>query len=170
MHPENKDPLEPQNGEVRLREVIHSDLEIFFEQQLDPESNRMAAFTAREPGDQGAFTAHWIRIQGNQAILKKTILFNGRVAGYLVAFDLLGEFSVGYWLGKAYWGKGIATRGLALFLAGIPTRPLYARAAKDNAGSLRVLAKCGFKIAGEDRGFAYARGGETEEWILRLEK
>ncbi|MCB0242704.1 MAG: GNAT family N-acetyltransferase, partial [Anaerolineae bacterium] len=73
-----------------------------------------------------------------------------------------------YWLGREYWGKGIATRALAAFLEIITVRPLYARAAQDNIGSLMVLAKCGFVICGKDKGFATARGGETEEYVLRL--
>ena len=46
--------------------------------------------------------------------------------------------------------------------------PLYARVAKDNAASIRVLDKCGFKLHDEDRGFANARGEEIEEYILIL--
>ncbi len=45
---------QPRRG-VQLREVEEADLSIFFEQQLDPESNRMAAFTAKDPTDRGAF-------------------------------------------------------------------------------------------------------------------
>ena len=47
-------------------------------------------------------------------------------------------------------------------------RPMYARVVKDNIASLRVLEKCGFTICGEGKGFAYARGEEVEEFILRL--
>jgi RimJ/RimL family protein N-acetyltransferase len=73
-------------------------------------------------------------------------------------------------LGKRYWGKGLATRALSEFLAHTnPTRPIYARAAKDNIGSLRVLEKCGFRIIGEDRDFANARGKEIEEFLLQLD-
>jgi len=35
------------NNEVSIRDVIESDLPIFFEQQRQPEANRMAAFPAR---------------------------------------------------------------------------------------------------------------------------
>ena len=80
-----------------------------------------------------------------------------------------GHPEVTYWLGKHYWGKGLATRALSTFLTHAnPTRPIYARAAKDNIGSLRVLEKCGFKIIGEDSGFANARGKEIEEFLLEL--
>ena len=51
----------------------------------------------------------------------------------------------------------------------ITHRPIFARAAKDNIGSVRVLQKCDFKIIGEDKGFAEGRGQETEEYILRLD-
>ena len=56
-----------------------------------------------------------------------------------------------------------------MFLEFVTVRPLYARAAKDNIGSRRVLEKCGFVICGEDKGFAHARGAEIEEYVLRLD-
>ncbi len=82
--------------------------------------------------------------------------------------DEPGKPEVTYWLGKEFWGQGIATRALAAFLGQMTERPVYARAAKDNAGSLRVLEKCGFTITGEGKGFANARGMEIEEYILTL--
>jgi RimJ/RimL family protein N-acetyltransferase len=50
----------------------------------------------------------------------------------MVCFEQLGEREVGYWLGKGYWGKGIATQALKEFLKHIGTRPLYAHVAKHN--------------------------------------
>jgi RimJ/RimL family protein N-acetyltransferase len=71
----------PLTSEVLLRHVTEEDLPIFFEQQLDPNANRMAAFTARDPADWDAFTARWTRILGDETITKKTILLDGHVAG-----------------------------------------------------------------------------------------
>ena len=153
---------------VFLREMSEEDLPIFFAQQLDASANWMAAFTAKEPTDRAAFMAHWAKIRADEAILIKTILFDGQVAGYVTSHGWFGEPEVSYWLGKEYWGKGIATRALAQFLHQQPVRPLYARAVKDNIASLRVLEKCGFAICGEDKGFANARGEEVEELILSL--
>ncbi len=48
-------------------------------------------------------------------------------------------------------------------------RPLFARAATDNLGSLRVLQKCGFEVVGRNKEFAHGRGADTEEYILRLD-
>lgn len=157
------------NTSIVLRDVTMSDLPIFFDQQLDSEANWMAAFTAKDPTDRDAFMAHWTRNLGNETGTIQTILFNGQVAGSISSYvDEDEQLEVSYWLGKPYWGKGIATRALSAFLDHIKVRPLYARAAKNNTRSLRVLEKCGFTITGEGSGFSNARGEEVEEFLLRL--
>lgn len=62
---------------------------------------------------------------------------------------------------------GFATSALHQFLGEIAVRPLYARAAKDNTASIRVLQKCGFSVVGEDR-FIAAPGHQVEEFIFGL--
>jgi RimJ/RimL family protein N-acetyltransferase len=157
-------------SDVLLRDVTEGDLPTFFEQQLDPAANHMAAFTAEDPADRAAFTAKWTKILADDCITKKTILFDGQVAGSVSSFvaPWSGMLEVTYWIGRAFWGKGIATKALSMLLGSLKTRPLYARAAKDNIASIRVLEKCGFTISGYDKGFANARGGEIEEVILEL--
>jgi hypothetical protein len=56
---------------VQLRDVTEDDLPLFFEQQLDPTANYMAAFTGKDPTDREAFMAHWARILGDEGILIK---------------------------------------------------------------------------------------------------
>jgi RimJ/RimL family protein N-acetyltransferase len=150
---------------VQLRNTIETDLPIFFEQQLDPDAIRMAAFPSR---NREAFMAHWSTVLVDDSVLVKTVLFNGDIAGNIVCFEQLGEREVGYWLGKEYWGKGIASQALAQFLDLIKTRPLYAHVAKHNVASKRVLEKCGFKIAAEDKFFSKIFGEDIEEYILIL--
>src|ERR1700732_4274706 len=103
-------------SDVLLRDVTKSDLPIFFAQQRDAAANRMAAFTARDPADRDAFAAHWAWILGDETTTKKTILFDGHVAGYILSFEQFGQPAVAYWIGKQYWGKGVATRALSAFL------------------------------------------------------
>src|SRR5512134_2597140 len=151
---------------IELRDVIETDLRVFFEQQLDPEATQMASFPSR--GEE-AFMTHWrTKVLGDGSVLVKTILFNGEVAGNIVCFEQLGDREVGYWLGKDYWGKGIATQALGEFLKQIETRPLYAHVAKHNIGSRRVLEKCGFTVSGEERFFSQILGKDIEEYILVL--
>jgi RimJ/RimL family protein N-acetyltransferase len=155
--------------DLYLREVLEDDLALFFDFQLDPDANYMAAFIARDPTDREAFTAHWNKIMANPTNIIRTIVFDGQVVGSVSSYEESGKPEVTYWIGRAYWGKGIGTRALAAFLAQVnTTRPIYARVAQDNLGSSRVLEKCGFKVIGETRGFAKARGEEIDELLLEL--
>lgn len=150
---------------IQLRDVTETDLPIFFEQQLDREATEMASFPSRT---RDAFMTHWHKIMAEKSVLIKTILFNGEIAGNVVCFEQLGEREVGYWLGREYWGKGIATHALEEFLKEIETRPLYAHVAKHNIGSKRVLEKCGFTVVAEDRFFSEVFGKNIDEYILKL--
>lgn len=158
-----------ESRECMLRDVTQDDLPIFFENQRDPAANHMAAFTPKDPDDRDAYMKKWTRILVDPAIIWKTIVAGGKVAGSVVSWEYSGEREVSYWLGREFWGKGIATRSLAAFLEILEARPLFARVAKDNAGSIRVLEKCGFVRTGEGKGFANARGAEIEELVFRLD-
>lgn len=157
-------------NDLRLRSVEDGDLPIFFEQQLDPDATYMAAFTHTDPADRNAFDAHWTRIRGDPRITIRTILVGGRVVGNVATFvdDEFRKQEVTYWIGKEFWGQGIATKALSALLTEFTKRPIYGRAAKDNRASIRVMEKCGFQIVGQDKGFANARGKEVEEFILEL--
>ena len=154
--------------QVTLRNVRDSDLPVIFAQHQSENAIYMAAFTPPDPSDRNAFDVHWQKIRTNDTVTLQTILVDGDVAGYISQFEMFDEPEIGYWLGEEFWGKGVATEALSQFLAMIAIRPLYARAAKDNIGSIRVLQKCGFTITGEDKGFAYGRNAEIEEYILTL--
>ncbi len=155
-------------GDVTLRNMLVSDLPILFQQQQDPEANYLAAFTAEDPTDKVAFMQHWKKVLQNSANFNQIILYQGQVAGYMAHFEQFDKPSVGYWLGKDYWGKGIATKALGQFVGLIEARPLHARVAADNIGSRRVLEKCGFVLDGRDSGFAATRHEEIEELIFVL--
>ena len=131
-------------NEVRLRNIEPNDLPIFYEQQLDPDATRMAEFPSR---DRASFDAHWERsILGNPDAVIQTILVDGEVAGNIGSWPQDGARLVGYWIGKEYWGKGVATRALAAFLHLVTDRPLHAHVVQHNVGSICVLKKCGFSL------------------------
>ena len=154
---------------VALRPVADGDLDALFEQMRDPEGVWMAAFTPADPGDRDAFDAHMARVLSSPDITHRAVICDGRLAGSIASFPAEGEREVTYWIDRAAWGKGIATQALALLLELVTARPLYARAASDNAGSLRVLQKCGFQAVGTEKSFAAGRNAEIEETILRLD-
>lgn len=126
---------------VQLREVTDADLPTLFAQQRDPEANRMAAFP---PRDADAFREHWAKVRADPTCLVKVIVADGELAGNIGSFTSEGKRLVGYWIGRAFWGRGIASAALAAFLDEVRERPLHAFVAVQNAGSARVLEKCGF--------------------------
>jgi len=150
---------------VILRELIVSDLPIIFKQMSDPESSALAAVPSRNKEE---FDVHWTKIMADDTVILQTIEVDGRVAGHLVSFLIEEERQVGYWLGKEYWGKGIATKALEEFLKVVQPRPLFGRMARHNGASKRVLEKCGFKVIGEDK-YVNPAKEEVEEFILELD-
>lgn len=154
---------------VTLRDVEQDDFRTYFENQLDPDANWMAAFTSLDPADREAFMARCAYNCSNPDNLNQTVLVDGHIAGYVASFIMDGKREVGYWIGKSYWGKGVASAALAIFLRLETRRPLFAQAAKDNSASVRVLLKCGFAFCGEGRAFSNARGMEVDEVILKLD-
>jgi RimJ/RimL family protein N-acetyltransferase len=146
-----------------LRDVVDDDIEVFFEQQNDAEAIRMAVWVPRE---RDAFFEHWRGILSNDELVAKTIVSGDEVAGNITSWPRDGKRFVGYWLGREFWGRGLATKALAELVAELD-RPLYAEVATTNVGSVRVLEKCGFTVVGteteQDETF-----GEIELFVMRL--
>jgi RimJ/RimL family protein N-acetyltransferase len=152
-------------SDIRLREVTDDDLPIFFEHQRDPEANQMAAFPAR---DRDAFMAHWAKIRGDEALTTRAILLDGQVVGNIGSWEHDRKRLVSYWIGKSYWGRGVATRALSAFLGVVQARPLYAYVAKHNVGSIRVLEKCGFTMCRVETELLEPPSDGVEELVFKL--
>jgi len=146
--------------DVGLRGVEEADLEVFLEQQLDPEAARVANFPSR---DRERFMTHWTtRVLGDPTVLVQTVTVDGEVAGSIVAWWDQDRRFVGYWLGRPFWGRGVGTRAVKLFLQRERVRPLYADPFSGNPASIRILEKCGFERSGT------VRYGQAEHIMLIL--
>jgi RimJ/RimL family protein N-acetyltransferase len=145
-----------------LREVEPQDISIFFEQQDDPVASALAAVPSR---DRAAHNLQWAKILADDSVLARTIVEDGRVVGNIGSWVADGERHIGYWIGRPYWRRGYATRALADLVAEVPERPLHARVAEHNVGSIRVLAKCGFSIVGEEQ----HDGDPVKEIVMQLD-
>jgi RimJ/RimL family protein N-acetyltransferase len=152
--------------DVTLRPVHESDLPVLYEHQLDAEATARAGSPAR---DGQAFLSHWQRLLRDPDVVVRAVETDGRLAGNIVSFIEAGERAVGYWLGREYWGRGIATRALELFLVEVTVRPLRAHVAAQNAASARVLEKCGFHLAGEAAADFTGDGEMVVEQVYVLE-
>ncbi len=147
---------------MTLRPVSEEDLPLFFEHQRDPDALRMAAFASRE---RDAFLTHWRTKVLRPEHMTRTILVDGRAAGYVCSWDQDAQRLLAYWVGREHWGQGLATRALAAFLELEPQRPLHAWVALHNVASIRVLEKCGFRAVAQSE---QAHEGGIAEVLMRL--
>ncbi|MFI2779350.1 GNAT family N-acetyltransferase [Streptomyces sp. ALB3] len=148
------------NDHVCLRDVSQADLEVFLAQEHDPEAARRSNFPPRE---REAFMRHWTtKVLGDPTNLVQAVTVDGQLAGNLVAWWHEERRFIGYWLGREYWGRGVGTQALGLFLDRETTRPLYADPFAGNTGSVRLLEKHGFRRTGT------VTYGEHEHIMLEL--
>ncbi|MFD7811966.1 GNAT family N-acetyltransferase [Streptomyces sp. NPDC059785] len=146
--------------EVCLRDVEPADLEVFFAQEHDPEAVRRSKFPPRE---RDAFMTHWTtKVVGDPGVFVQAVTVGGELAGNVVAWWDEDRRFIGYWLGREFWGRGVGTRALALFLEREQARPLHADPHVGNTGSVRLLEKHGFRRSGT------VRYGEEEHVLLVL--
>ena len=150
---------------IELRDVTDDDLPILFEFQRDPASNVMADVA---PRDDEAFQARWKELRSDSNALVKIITVEETVVGVVLSFIRKGVRELGYWIGRDYWGRGLASRAVAAFLPYDSQRPLTAIVVKDNLRSLRVVEKNGFIRTGEVVDTSWYSGGQIELWILTL--
>jgi RimJ/RimL family protein N-acetyltransferase len=134
---------------VRLREVADSDLDALFEHQADRGAYEMADVPTR---DRTAFDAHWQRLRQDPRVLLRTVEVDGAVAGHVTSFIHNRQRVIGYWLGRDFWGRGIASEALRRLLEIETRRPLRAHVFPSNRGSVRVLEKNGFRLVREEPG------------------
>lgn len=146
--------------------MTRGDLSWFYEFQCDLESNELAAVYPRSEAD---FHDHWHNILTDSKTTAKAIIADQHPVGSISCFCCDGQNSVGYWIGRPFWGQGIASTALRLLLAIETRRPLFARVARENGASIRVLQKCGFEITGYEFSPGTDRFVECEEATLKLE-
>lgn len=156
----------PSECVVRLRPVTDDDLPTLYLHQLDPDANQMAVV---HPRDAKSFAEHWARIFEDKNVTPRAVLADDVLVGCISSFLAEGQWCVGYWIAKEYWGRGIATRALALLLQEVTRRPLHARAASLNTGSIRVLTRNGFTLKSYEMSPATDRYVACEEAVLELE-
>ena len=142
-----------------LRAVVEADLPVFYAYERDPEASAMAVFPSR---DREAFMAHWARTLANDSALTWTIVCDGEVAGNIGCWETGGRRFVG-WIGREFWGRGLATGALAELVGIVDARPLHAEVVDTNVASIRVLEKCGFT-----RIDAHVGDDGIEELVLEL--
>ncbi|MBL8761181.1 MAG: GNAT family N-acetyltransferase [Phycisphaerae bacterium] len=157
--------------EIRLRRTSTGDVRMLHAFELDEASNQLAG---TKPRDWETFRARWDEILADvdgtkTGVTPRVILADGVVVGAVNISPQDGGDSIGYWIAREHWGRGIATRAVGLMLGECARRPLYATAAGHNHPSIRVLEKNGFRVVSRRMTPETARTVARETVTLVLE-
>ncbi|MBY0114403.1 MAG: GNAT family N-acetyltransferase [Phycisphaerales bacterium] len=134
--------------EIVLRRTTAQDLPLLHGWELDEASNTLAGI---KPRDWPTFRARWQQILDDNdgtatGVTPRVIVADGLLVGAINIAPHDGSDSIGYWIAREHWGRGIVTRAITLMLTEFRRRPLYATAASGNLASIRVLEKNGFVL------------------------
>ncbi len=81
---------------------------------------------------------------------------------------------LGYWVGRRFWGHGVATEAATRLvrwgLANLGIDRIAAAVATDNPASAAVLRRIGFHQTGEGTGHSVARGADHPVWLFEASR
>ena len=106
------------------------------------------------------------------------IEYNNELVGVtgLHAQEDINRFSMelGYWIGEPYWGKGIATKTVALIInygfKNLDINRIFAGTIEGNLASTKVLEKNGFTLEGISRKSAFKTNEFKDEYHFAILK
>jgi 8-oxo-dGTP diphosphatase len=114
-------------------------------------------------------SAYQLAITGTEA---GTELLIGGIGLRLNTTTRTGE--LGYWVGRAYWGHGVASEAAGRLarwaLANLDIDRIEASVATDNTGSIAVLRKIGCRQIGEGMKMSVAHGAERKVLIFEASR
>lgn len=80
------------------------------------------------------------------------ICLNGQAVGMIGFHVRAGRPTLGYWLGRAYWGRGLMSEAVSAAIAWFfdhhDAQFVYSGAFEDNPASLHIQRKVGFEVTG----------------------
>lgn len=116
----------------------------------------------------------WIRAATRQVpSMHFAICADGELAGGIGIIPRIdvhqGTAEIGYWLGRAFWGRGLMTAALGAFtdfaIGEFKLRRIFAGVFDWNPASARVLEKCGYGFEGRMRKGVVKDGVVVDELI-----
>lgn len=93
--------------------------------------------------------------------------------GLLLKDDVYRQSAeIGYWLGEAFWGRGIVTEAVRVFtdyaFANFQFCRIFAHVYEWNPGSMRVLEKAGYQFEARMRKSVFKDGQVIDEMVYAI--
>lgn len=141
----------------RLRQWFGSDAEALVPLANDPYIARYLSHVFPQPYTR-ADADRWIREQGlaetvGQFAIEVGSDLAGGIGFIIGSGERVGTASLGYWLGRRFWGKGVMTEAVQIATQWafdtLRVRRVWANVMGPNIGSSRVLEKAGYALEGK---------------------
>lgn len=98
----------------------------------------------------------------------------GSIGLHLQTDILRKNAEIGYWLGEAYWGKGIIAKAIPQIIdygyKNMDIVRIFARIFGTNIASQKVVEKCGFILEGKYEKTIFKNGEYLDELIYAIRK
>jgi RimJ/RimL family protein N-acetyltransferase len=156
----------------RLRQWFGSDAEPLVPIANDPYIARYLSHIFPQPYTR-ADADRWIRAQA-EAVGQFAIEVDGDLAGgigfHLGQGERAGTASLGYWLGRRYWDRGVMSEAVVIATQWAfdtwKIRRVWAAVMDPNGASSRVLEKAGFTLEGRLNGAICDRRGMVHDELI----
>ncbi|WP_339869257.1 GNAT family protein [Pseudohongiella nitratireducens] len=159
---------------ITLREFRQSDTPRLVELANNPAVARRLKASFPHPYTEQDAT-WWINEgckEGIHRVIEQDGLFVGTIGSVIGEGEKCRQYSTGYWLGEPYWGQGIVTRALAIFIEELfrntEVERFQAWVYEDNIASMRVLEKAGFHKEAVLKKALYNEGKFFDEHVYAL--
>ncbi len=159
---------------ILLRQIAGHDLDALVKNLNDEKVIRY--LSSRVPFPYTQKDADWFIQTGSKNGIYRAITYNGALAGVISVSPGEHEHArtakMGYWLGRKFWGKGVATQAVCEMTKDVfstsdivrLSAPVYA----PNKASMRVLEKNGYELDGILKKGAYKNGVFLDEHVYSL--
>ncbi len=157
-----------------LRRWFASDAEPLVPLANDPYIARYLGRTFPQPYTR-ADAERWLAEQtGGETTGQFAIEVNGELAGgigFIVgSAERAGTATIGYWLGRRYWGRGVMTEAVGSAtqwaFENLRVRRIWANVMEPNLASARVLEKSGYFLEARLRGAIVDRRGAIHDELI----
>ena len=120
--------------------------------------------------------AVWWIDEGSRFGTTRAIQYDGVLVGTVGAdrgrFEKSRSAEAGYWIGKPYWSKGIATEALkqltGLIFETTDINRIQAHVFEGNKASMKILEKNGYVLEGILKKAAFKHGQYFDEYVYAL--
>ena len=173
--------MELETDRLRLREFAPDDEPRLLPFARKPEQLRYMLFSLADEAEIAAFLSHAIRQIDARPRLEYHLVMEDRAdssfvggVALMIEPDAPSSAELGYWLCESRWGRGYAAEASRAIIDfgfdSLGLHRIWGKCHVDNAGSARVMEKCGMTLEGTIREHVWLRDHFRSSYLYSVLK